>query len=396
MNIAFLTSGDPKNQKGLFNNVQERAKLLRSFGDTEFTVDFFIIRHRDSLLFSLIRRRKRIKKSSLLRIDGVEYKCIWVKHTVIDYILTKKIKRRAIHNKSEILKNIDSFSQYDLILSHSISANTLAYEVKMRYEIEYIPSWHGGDINIIPFINNRAFLLIKEIIKNAAVNLFVSKALLEKSQKITTEGRKEVFYTGPSKDFYQYKKNTILKIKKEYDAENNLIVGFVGNLVPVKNIKILSEIFISLFSRNKNVKFWIVGDGPLKFNLKLYLNSIQDHCLFFGKKLPKEMPALMNAMDVLVLPSVNEGLPRVILEATACGVPVVGSNVGGIPEVIEEKNVFDLDKKFVDKITSRIIEIIENKYKPCPLPEVFSIENRKQLYKSLIQHKLPINLNILI
>lgn len=77
-------------------------------------------------------------------------------------------------------------------------------------------------------------------------------------------------------------------------------------------------------------------------------------------------------MDVLILPSLNEGLPRVTLEALACEVPVVGSNMGGIPEVIEEKNVFDLENNFINKISSRILEIIENEELSSEVPKGFS------------------------
>lgn len=63
---------------------------------------------------------------------------------------------------------------------------------------------------------------------------------------------------------------------------------------------------------------------------------------------------------MLLLPSLNEGMPRVTLEALTCGVSVVGSNVGGISESIGEKNSFDLDDDFLNSISSRAIEILEN------------------------------------
>jgi len=68
----------------------------------------------------------------------------------------------------------------------------------------------------------------------------------------------------------------------------------------------------------------------------------------------------------------NEGMPRVTLEAQACGVNVVGSNRGGIPEAVGYDNCFELDEGFVKKITNRIIEIIDHRPK---LPEKFSWVN---------------------
>ena len=60
----------------------------------------------------------------------------------------------------------------------------------------------------------------------------------------------------------------------------------------------------------------------------------------------------------VILPSLNEGLPLVTIEAMACGVNVVGSKVGGTPEAIGEKNVFAIDANFVENISNRIIDIL--------------------------------------
>jgi glycosyltransferase involved in cell wall biosynthesis len=65
--------------------------------------------------------------------------------------------------------------------------------------------------------------------------------------------------------------------------------------------------------------------------------GISSRVTFAGRKTPREIATLMNAADLLALPSRNEGVPNVILEAFASGLPVVASRVGGIPEVLDNE-----------------------------------------------------------
>src|SRR5690625_4389754 len=372
--IAFITNGSPDNQKGMFNNVQERASRLIDVQDGKLNIDFYMIRHRDSLLFSLIRRKSRPKRISYAKVGNVRYKYLWVKHTFYDYILTTRYKKRPIFDKKYIDRHIDSFLEYDLIAAHGISANYLAYAIHEKHKTPYITSWHGSDINLAPHHNKEAFALIKDIIEKASMNLFVSKALLKTSDKITTQGNKQVLYTGPADHFYPYSPSQRIEIKEKYGAKNKKVMGFIGNFVPVKNIGVLPEIYKELARKRDDIIFWIIGNGPLKNELQKGLDSIQADYKMFGKLAPTEVPEILNSMDVLILPSLYEGLPRVALEALTCRVPVVGSNVGGIPEVVGEKNVFELDENFIEKTVARIIEIFENKEKPLLLPQKFSSE----------------------
>lgn len=83
------------------------------------------------------------------------------------------------------------------------------------------------------------------------------------------------------------------------------------------------------------------------------------------------MPSIINCLDVLVLPSLNEGLPRVTLEAQVCGVHVVGSDRGGIPEAIGDENCFELSADFANNVASRVLELISTK-ESAYLPNKFT------------------------
>lgn len=80
---------------------------------------------------------------------------------------------------------------------------------------------------------------------------------------------------------------------------------------------------------------------------------------FLGNVEAEDMPALMNCVDVLVLPSLNEGLPLVCAEALKCGANVVGSDVGGIAEVIGHQNVVPHGPDFVSQFAQKVVSMLE-------------------------------------
>jgi glycosyltransferase involved in cell wall biosynthesis len=89
----------------------------------------------------------------------------------------------------------------------------------------------------------------------------------------------------------------------------------------------------------KDLKFLIIGDGPLRKALeeKSEELGIQKDVIFMGQR--KDIPELLTAMDIFVLPSIKEGLPVALLEAMAAKRPVVATRVGAIPRVIESKDI---------------------------------------------------------
>ncbi|CAN5155279.1 glycosyltransferase family 4 protein [soil metagenome] len=106
------------------------------------------------------------------------------------------------------------------------------------------------------------------------------------------------------------------------------IVLFIGNLVPVKQVHLLFEAVQGL-----EVKTMIVGDGPLRASLEQDATFLGLDVRFVGSIPLEELPEYYRAADCFVLPSRSEGVPNVLLEASACGTPWVASNVGGVPEI---------------------------------------------------------------
>ena len=86
----------------------------------------------------------------------------------------------------------------------------------------------------------------------------------------------------------------------------------------------------------KDVIFIIIGDGPLRPDLERQIHSLglEDYVKLVGGKPHGDIPFWMNACDLFVLSSLNEGNPTVMFEALGCGKPFVGTKVGGVPGII--------------------------------------------------------------
>jgi glycosyltransferase involved in cell wall biosynthesis len=120
--------------------------------------------------------------------------------------------------------------------------------------------------------------------------------------------------------------------------EQTRIVLFVGNLLPVKDPNLLLEAFDCL-RRNDRAGGWqlaLAGKGPLRLDLEGKVRALGlASCVKFLGPLPaREIARWMNAADVLCLTSHNEGLPNVVLEAQASGIPVIVSDVGGPRDLV--------------------------------------------------------------
>ena len=198
------------------------------------------------------------------------------------------------------------------------------------------------------------------------------------------------FKCGPSDVYLNPPQHNKEYIRNELNISTKYLVGFIGNMVPIKNVMVLPDIFRRIQSKLHDVSFVVVGDGDLFNNLKAKTKEYNiQNISFTGKLLPEEIPAIMYSLNLLLLPSLNEGMPRVTLEALSYGVPVVGSNVGGIPESIGEENCFDLDDDFVKNISTRAIEILENGEKPKQLFKEFlwetTLEKEMSVYKNILE-----------
>jgi glycosyltransferase involved in cell wall biosynthesis len=116
--------------------------------------------------------------------------------------------------------------------------------------------------------------------------------------------------------------------------ENAFVVGTVGRLTAVKGHKYLIEAAAKVVQEKPDAHFAFLGDGELldEFKKMVYSLDIENHVHFLGWR--PDVAEIMATFDIFVLPSLNEGMGKVLVEAMAMGKPIIASHVGGIPDLV--------------------------------------------------------------
>jgi glycosyltransferase involved in cell wall biosynthesis len=150
------------------------------------------------------------------------------------------------------------------------------------------------------------------------------------------------------------------KIIKEFDNRENT-VGYIGRFSKEKGILNFVQAMQFLLKEKSSIQFLLCGSGELLREVK---KSIKNENLGTNVKLrdwvPHEkIPELLNELKLLILPSYTEGLPNIMLEAMACGTPVLAMPVGAIPDIIKDGETgFLLKSNHPKHIADKIIELL--------------------------------------
>lgn len=352
--ILILSGLYPSN-KNSYGGVFIR-KRLEQLIDNNINFDIYSIKNIDSFFVSLLKKilNKNIlnDKKDIVKYENYNWNFIVNNKNFIEYIL-KNVYINKVFKKLE--RKID-IKKYNYVSSHwAYPEGLIAYKIKEKYGIPYTITLHGSDIHANPFKNEQIKKYTLQVLENADKCIFVSDALRKKAIELGYSNKNSIVIpNGFDPDIFYYESKELKK--KDLNFESSKLVGFVGNLIDVKNVLLLPDIFENIKKEYKDVEFVVIGDGNLKSELKKKFEERSVRVRFTGRIEQKEVADYMKAMDFMVLPSKNEGWPCVVLEAQACGTYVVGSNRGGIPEAIGGVGeTFELDENFVDNISKEII-----------------------------------------
>lgn len=253
---------------------------------------------------------------------------------------------------------------------------------------------HSMSKTIRPFLTNALQTATKVFSVSNSLKQQMIALGIEK-EKITVVGN-----GVDTEKFYPLEKQTMREKLGLKESEKILIT--IGGLVERKGFHRVLEVMPALIKQFPGLKYLVVGgpsaegDWTEKLKNMVIELKLQNNVIFLGSLPPVQLKEVLSAADVFVLPTRNEGWANVILEAMACGIPVIATDVGGNSEVISNEDIGSIvtfgDKQHLQKSITQSLQKIWDKEKIICYAQDNSWDNRVKTllyeFKNLIRKEV--------
>ncbi|MCW4016154.1 MAG: glycosyltransferase family 4 protein [Candidatus Bathyarchaeota archaeon] len=300
----------------------------------------FVPCHSTDMLYpldNLVFNRTLSKMANSITAD------IYEAHTVSGYKLLKTLKKKGINKP--FIQTIHG------VLADEYIQSSKSVSPSLRLKFSNLFMRHLGTLE-------------KQAARDANLIVTVSRYSAEKIVQLYTVPEKKIRIVPNGVDLQKFKpKKDCESIKDKIGVKGSNVVLFVGNLIPRKGLHFLIEAAKRVIKENKETKFVIVGDGPLKNNLVSYSKQqgVLDKFVFLDNISDDLLPDLYVCADVFASPSVQEGQGISLLEAQATAKPVVAFNVTAIKEVVKNKETGLLVEPDSYELSNAILSLLSNK-----------------------------------
>lgn len=235
-----------------------------------------------------------------------------------------------------ILSSVRDY-QPDIILNYVVYPDgDAALRVARALRIPFVVTAIGSDLNLIP--DRLCGWLTRRVLRTADHTITVSRDLLKTARRLGAPvDRSSAILNGCDTSIFHPADRTSARafLGLPLDAE---AVVYVGRLDMAKGLGELIAAVAQLRERRPRLHAWIVGDGPARQQLSeaVTAHQVEDRISFVPSCSTDKVATWMAASDLITLPSYREGCPNVVVEALAAGRPVVATDVGGIPELMDD------------------------------------------------------------
>jgi glycosyltransferase involved in cell wall biosynthesis len=264
------------------------------------------------------------------------------------------------------LKQIRNFNvKFDLIHAHFIwSSGYVAAKLKNGYDVPAIVTAHGFDIYNLPFRDDDWKTKVKCVLGGVDYISTVSQKNAGIISDLNVHVPVKVIPNGYDPTLFRDMDLESCRNKLHLPNDKKILLS-IGHLNEVKGYKYLILAMDKLVKEGNDILSIIVGEGHLKKQLEEQIKrlNLENNVKFVGLKPHDEIPYWINACDIFVLSSLSEGNPTVMFEALGCGKPFIGTNVGGVSEIITDDRLgFVVEPKDSDVLSDAIIKAVNTKW----------------------------------
>lgn len=277
--------------------------------------------------------RSKIQFDFLVSAEGGDYEDDVLKMGASIYRLPARNKGIKKYNSA-----LDEFfrqhaSEYSAVHQHASSLSSIAplkYAAKYGVPVRIIHA-HSSAISHSVKAHSLHYLMHlwgKLHIKNYATHYMgcSDKALDWLFNGTGIRGKAVMINNGIKVSDFRYNIDIRERVRKEFSIVDEFVIGHVGNFIPVKNHSYLIRLFADYVKINPKSKLLLVGDGPLRTEIESQISDVglKDKMIIAGVR--KDVKDILQGMDIIVMPSIFEGLPVSLVEAQAAGLPLVISD----------------------------------------------------------------------
>jgi teichuronic acid biosynthesis glycosyltransferase TuaC len=237
-----------------------------------------------------------------------------------------------------LMKRLHAETPFDLIDAHYVypdgdAARRLGEALRVPVSV----TARGTDINLFAQMPAIRPLICRTLQRTQGL-VAVSAALKERMVELGVEAEKvAVVRNGVDRTVFQLRDQQAARAKLSLIANAKILLS-VAALVPLKRLDRLIEAMPLIVQTQPQTRLYIIGEGPERAALtgQIAALALQDRVFLLGAKPQRELADWYAAADLFCLASQREGCPNVVLEALACGTPVVASDVGGLGELLAD------------------------------------------------------------
>lgn len=316
--IKVLVSGLTADYGGIETFI---LNIMKNIDNTIFSFDFILNKGKEATFANKVKNRGGI----------IHYVTPWGKN--------------PLRHKKDLITIFENNS-YDYVWINTSSATIISLaEVTKRYsKSKLIVHSHGTNFETGTFLKRQIVRFLHNINKKKLIKLcdYQFACSIEAGHWLFGDEHIKVKETHIIKnaiesDKYIFSRPIRNELRKQLSVSGDLVLIHVGRMTKVKNHEFLIKIFNEIQNKKKNSRLLLVGDGELESDLRTMVSAIglSEKVCFLGKR--DDVPALLQAADIMILPSISEGLPLTVIEAQAAGLVSFVSDV-----VSPEANITNL------------------------------------------------------